>query len=115
MHELSVTQSILNIALETAEKENAKKVNKIRLTIGEMTGCVPEYIQEYFDILSEGTIAHGAELVFDRTNAMAECMECGAKTHLIRFRFRCGSCGSQKLTIISGREFQVDSVDIEDR
>lgn len=114
MHELSVTQSILNIALETAERSDAKKINKIKLTIGEMTGCVPEYIEEYFDIVSEDTIAHGARLEFNRTKAIAECSDCGAKTHLIRFRFRCDSCGSQRLTIISGREFLVDSIDIEE-
>ena len=114
MHELSVTQSILNIALETAEKANAKKINKIKLTIGELTGCVPEYIQEYFDLVSEDTIAHGAELEIERTRAIALCKDCGEKTHLIRFRFRCESCGSQKLTIVSGREFEVKSIDIED-
>ena len=71
--------------------------------------------QRFTDVPDEDCIAHGAELVFNRTKAIAECRDCGAKTHLIRFRFRCDSCGSQKLTIVSGREFQVDSVDIEDQ
>ncbi|MBQ3426249.1 MAG: hydrogenase maturation nickel metallochaperone HypA [Clostridia bacterium] len=114
MHELSITQSILNIALETAEHEGAKKVNKIKITLGEMTGCVPQYIQEYFDIVSENTIAHGAALVFKRIPAIAKCLDCGGETHLIRFRFRCDHCGSQKLTIVSGKEFLVESIDIDD-
>ena len=115
MHELSITQSILNIALETAEREGAKRINEIKITLGEMTGCVPQYIQEYFDIVSESTIAHGARLVFTRVPAIAKCLDCGKETHLIRFRFRCESCGSQKLTIVSGKEFLVDSIDIDDQ
>lgn len=114
MHELSITQSILNIALSSAENANAKKVNKIKITLGEMTGCVPQYIQEYFDIVSEGTIAHKAALEFKRTPAAAKCSECGRETKIIRFRFRCEHCGSPKLKIISGKEFFVESIDIED-
>ena len=112
MHELSITQSILNIALSSAENAHAKKINKIKITLGEMTGCVPQYIQEYFDIVSEDTIAYGAKLEFNRIPAVAKCLDCGKEIRLVRFRFRCEHCSSQKLTIISGKEFLVDSIDI---
>ncbi|MDD6763003.1 MAG: hydrogenase maturation nickel metallochaperone HypA [Clostridiales bacterium] len=114
MHELSITQSILNIALSSAENAGAKKINSIKITLGEMTGCVPQYIQEYFDIVSDGTIAAHAKLEFKTVPAVAQCADCGKETRLIRFRFRCEHCGSQKLTIVSGKEFLVDSIDIED-
>ncbi len=114
MHELSITQSILNIAVSSAENAGAKKVNGIKITLGEMSGCVPQYIQEYFDIISEGTIAAGAKLEFKSVPAVAKCLDCGYETHLVRFRFRCEKCKSQNLKIISGREFLVESIDIED-
>ncbi len=114
MHELSITQSILNIALSSAENAGAKKINGIKIKLGEMSGCVPQYIQEYFDIVSEGTIAHNAKLEFTSVPAMAKCLDCGKETRLIRFRFRCEHCKSQKIKIISGREFLVESIDIED-
>lgn len=114
MHELSITQSILNIALSSAKDAGAKKINVIKITLGEMTGCVPQYIQEYFDLVSEGTIASGAELEFTAVPAAARCADCGRESRLIRFRFRCEHCGSPRLTLISGREFFVDSIDIED-
>lgn len=114
MHELSITQSILNIAVSSAENAGAKKVNGIKITLGEMSGCVPQYIQEYFDIVSEGTIAAGAKLTFTSVPAVAKCLDCGHETHLIRFRFRCEKCKSQNLQIISGREFLVESIDVED-
>ena len=36
MHELSVTQSLLNIALQHAEKANAKRVTDLNIVIGEL-------------------------------------------------------------------------------
>lgn len=62
MHELSITQSIVNIAAETAAKHQVKRVNEIRIRIGEYSGIVPQCVQQYFDILSKGTAAEGAVL-----------------------------------------------------
>lgn len=113
MHELSITQSILNIALDTAEKEKARRVNKINITLGEMTGFVPRYIQEYFNIVSRDTIASGAKLEFKKTYAAAKCLDCGEETRLTDYRFVCGRCGGQRLKLISGKEFLVESIDID--
>ncbi len=113
MHELSITQSILNIALNCAKKEDAKHINSINLVIGEMTGYIPHYIQEYFDIVSKDTIAEGARLIFRKTPAAARCKECGHDTQLKDYKFICENCSSQNLTIISGKEFSVETIDIE--
>ena len=51
MHELAITQSMLDIVLEQAEKAEAKKVEQITLVIGEMTGVVKECVQFYMDFL----------------------------------------------------------------
>ena len=53
MHELSITQSMLEIVLQQAEKAKAKKVTKINLIIGEMTGVVSDSVQFYLDILTK--------------------------------------------------------------
>lgn len=113
MHELSVTQSILNIALQSAHKAGAKRVNKIKIAVGEMTGYVPQYVQEYFNIVSRDTIAEKAELEFIKVPASAECLDCGRETKLAGFKFVCEHCGSQNLKLIHGREFLVESIDID--
>lgn len=113
MHELSVTQSILNIALNSAEKAGAKKINKIKIAAGEMTGYVPQYVQEYFNIVSRDTIAEKAELEFIKVPASAHCLDCDKDTALYGFKFVCEHCGSQHLKLIHGREFLVDSIDID--
>ena len=114
MHELPITQSILNIALSEAEKHGAKKINSIKIAVGIMGGMVPECIQEYFNLISEDTIAYGAKLIFRKIPAAFECTECGAETSADRIRFRCERCGSNRVKLLSGREFFVESIDIED-
>ena len=113
MHELSVTQSILNIALDSAKKADAKKINKIKIVVGEMTGYIPQYVQEYFNIVSRDTIAEGAELEFKKISAAAMCNECGKETTLTDFRFVCAHCGGRDLKLAHGREFLVDSIDVD--
>ena len=114
MHELPVTQSILNIALTESEKYHAKRVTKIKISIGVMAGMMPECIQEYFNIISEGTIAEKAELIFQIVPATFECQDCGAVFSSNRIRFRCESCNSNRVKLLGGKEFLVDSIDIED-
>ena len=48
MHELAVTQSILDIALRHAERVGAQRILSINLVIGELTGFVDDSIQFYF-------------------------------------------------------------------
>ena len=76
MHELSITQSIVNIAAETAAKHQVKRVNEIRIRIGEYSGIVPQCVQQYFDILSKGTAAEGAVLKMERIPITMRGGEC---------------------------------------
>ena len=57
MHELGVTQNILQIALEHAQKAGAKKIHRIHLVIGGLSGVIDESVQFYFDFVSQGN--HG--------------------------------------------------------
>ena len=50
MHELSVTQGILKICQDEQNKAKFKKINEIRIMVGELTGLVPNCIDYYFDM-----------------------------------------------------------------
>jgi hydrogenase nickel incorporation protein HypA/HybF len=52
MHELPATEGILNVALEAAQQNGARRIIAIDLTIGELAGIVDDSVQFYFDILS---------------------------------------------------------------
>ena len=77
MHELAITEGIINAAIPEAEKHGAKRILEIRLKIGELSGVLPECIQFYFDIASRGTIAENAKLVVEKVPVTIRCLDCG--------------------------------------
>jgi hydrogenase nickel insertion protein HypA len=62
MHEQSIVESLLALAIENAEKVKASKILRIYLVVGELSGVVEESVNFYFDILSKDTIAAQASL-----------------------------------------------------
>jgi hydrogenase nickel incorporation protein HypA/HybF len=113
MHELSITQSMLDLVLGEAEKAEAKSVAKINLVIGEMTGVVGQCVQFYFDFLSKGTAAQGAALAFKVVPTTAKCRKCGKNFELREFDWTCPHCQSNNMEIIAGKELFVESIEVE--
>ena len=62
MHELAITQSILDISLQAAQARHARRIRAIRLTMGPFSGAAPECVQMDLDVLAKGTMAAGAKL-----------------------------------------------------
>jgi hydrogenase nickel incorporation protein HypA/HybF len=114
MHEMAVTQSILDIAIQHANQAGASQITQVDLIIGEMTGIVDESVQLYFDFLSRDTIAAGAALVFDRRPAVFRCRECGSTYHAEGIDWRCPECEALAFEVMSGRELQIASIQVED-
>ena len=76
MHELAVTEEILRVALEHAERAQATRITDIHLVIGALSTIVDDSMQFYFDFLSPDTIAAGAKLHFERIPARLRCRQC---------------------------------------
>ena len=111
MHELSVTQSILDIVLQHAE--DAQQVTDIYLVIGQLSSFVDDSIQFFWDMLAEDTIAVGANLHFRRIPAEVVCQDCWEKNALGK-NFTCPDCGSTEIKIVSGDEFYIESIEIDE-
>ncbi|MBI5963057.1 MAG: hydrogenase maturation nickel metallochaperone HypA [Chloroflexi bacterium] len=113
MHELAVTQSILDISLRHASEAGAKRVTGINLVIGEFASIVDDSVQFYWEVLAEGTIAQNAQLHFERIAGEMTCTHCKNSFHPKEVDFACPICGSQFVQITKGDEFRVDSIDVE--
>jgi len=113
MHELSVTENILEIALTHANASSATKVTDIYLVIGQLSSIVDDSVQFYWNYISEDTICSGARLHFTRIPAKFRCMDCEIEFEMPNELTACPNCGSMLNTIISGEEFYIDSIEIE--
>ena len=113
MHELAITQSILDIAQKAAEEHGAKIVQSVRIMLGEYSGVVPQCIQYYFDVISKDTIAEGAVLDIHRLPVVIHCNSCQQESQIDRLHVSCPLCGSTDLKLIQGREFYIESLEVE--
>ena len=113
MHELAVTQSALQVALEHAERASARRITRINLVIGKLSGIVDESVQFCFDFISQGTLAEGAQLAFEWRPVRLRCRACGSEFVLQDEDWLCPACQSLGGDIIAGREFCIDSIEVE--
>lgn len=113
MHELPVTQSVLDIALRYAERENATRITDLVLLIGQLSSIVDDSVQFYWDIISRGTIAEGATLHFERVPMQMLCLHCGQTYTPEPGTLDCPHCGSQRVQVAGGEEFRLESISIE--
>lgn len=101
--------------METAQQNRARRITAINLIIGDLGSIVDDSIQFYFDILSRDTLAEGAKLNFRREPATATCLDCGHQfTVSIPLMPVCPACDSVRLQVIGGREFYVESIEVDD-
>ena len=113
MHELAVTQSILDISLRHAQKVDAKRIVSINLVMGRFSSIVDDSVQFYWDMIAEGTIAQGANLHFERIPAEMTCQDCGHVFEPTEETFACPSCLSPRVRLSRGDELRVESIDVE--
>ena len=113
MHELSVTQSILEIALRHAERASAKRIVRLNLVIGELASIVDDSVQFYWDIISRDTIAEGAELHFERVPGILRCLGCGHTFPLDGRDYACPACGERQVVAAGGDEFRLESIEVD--
>jgi len=113
MHELAVTESLLNTATEYALKNEAKKVTNLNLLIGVLSGIVDESVQFYWDMISTDTICAQAKLNIERQPAKFKCQTCQTEYSLDDELTPCPNCGSVDIRVISGDEFLLQSIEIE--
>ena len=113
MHELAITQSILDIARKATAEHNVKRVREVRIKLGEYSGVVPQCIQYYFDVISKGTVAEGAELKMERLPILMRCEQCAWEGQIDKHHICCPACGCTRLKLLQGREFYVESLEVD--
>ncbi len=113
MHELAITQNILNIVLNEAKAAKADRVTRINLVVGELSGVVSDCVQFYFDILSKDNIAKEATIDFKVVPAELRCRDCRTDFNPQDSFWICPNCQSFNIEIVSGRDCYIESLEVE--
>lgn len=113
MHEMSIVIRFADIAKEYAVKNNAKRVSKVVLQVGELTGAVPHYLEMFYPAVAEGTILEGSELMVETIEASVFCTNCGTTYNPCKTDLKCPACQSEHCDVIDGQSMFVKEIEIE--
>ena len=110
MHELSITCSIVELVAETAK---GRKVNRVTVEIGELSGVLTELIAFWFPEVARGTDLEKATLEVREISALARCDVCGIEFPTPSMLTTC-PCGSFRFKRLKGDELNVKSIELEE-
>ena len=114
MHEMALTQSIVEIVEESASQHGLTRVRRITLTVGELADVVEESLRFCFEAMTPGTIMEDAELVWERVEASSRCVMCGAEFRPDPLDFTCPECQNPFTEVFKGKEFAIASIEADD-
>ena len=115
MHELALMTSVVDRVCEIARAEGAERITDIHIKCGALSGVIPEALEFCFDVCVAETIARDAALHIHPVPAAWRCPQCRQTTDRLSDNAipLCPACGSPELQITSGREFEIESIEIE--
>ncbi|UCE28112.1 MAG: hydrogenase maturation nickel metallochaperone HypA [Candidatus Coatesbacteria bacterium] len=114
MHELSVTQSIVDSVLGEMNARGLERVGAVHLKLGRMTTFVPDCVKFYYDALTADTALAGSELIIEEVNVTGCCNNCGAELEFEEPFFICPECGSVDIEVLTGREILINALEVPD-
>lgn len=95
MHELGITQGIIDHAREAARDAGADAVDVLFLTITPAADFTRDSIEMYFEMLAgEDPLFAAARLAWEEAPVSALCLDCGAEFLTEASQPRCPQCAS---------------------
>jgi hydrogenase nickel incorporation protein HypA/HybF len=113
LHELSLTQNLIEIAEEYARREGASTITSLVLEIGSLSGVIPEAVEFAFEACTKGTLAEGATLQILEIPAIGRCLECNQESEMENLTDDCPECGSYALEVLCGQEMTLTEMEID--
>jgi hydrogenase nickel incorporation protein HypA/HybF len=111
MHELAIAESLVAIAERHAA---GRRVSRVEVAAGHLRQVVPAALEFAFELVAQGTVLEGAELVIVPVPAAGRCRACGAESRLDGFPLACVHCGGWDVEVTAGEELRVESLDVEE-
>ena len=110
MHELAITRNIVAIVCEAAR---GRRVTRVTLEIGKLSGVMADAVAFCFDIVAADTPAGGAKLDIREIAGRARCRDCGTDFAADTLFTPC-PCGSRRCERLAGEELNVRAIELEE-
>jgi len=110
MHELSITQGVVDICESSA---GGRRITAVVLEIGQLSGIIPEAVEFCFEACTRGTLLEGARLIIEKIPARGKCEDCSCEFDLGSYYEPCPTCGGFRVAILSGEELRVKELEVD--
>ena len=110
MHELAITRNIVALVGEAA---GGRRVTRVTLEIGKLSGVMADAIEFCFGIVAEGSKLDGAALDIRLIDGAAKCRDCGGEFATETLFAPC-PCGSRQIVRLRGEELNIKSMELEE-
>lgn len=112
MHEVSLMQSTLDLALDYAQRRGATQIHQFTMRVGQLSGVVPEALEFAFDMVVQNTIAQGARLSIEQVPARCHCATCEQDFQPDDWIYDCPHCHQISTDVRQGKELDLVSLEV---
>ncbi len=111
MHELSIAESI---AAKVRERAAGRPVAAVAIRVGHLRQVVPDALEFCWTMVTDASGLQGCQLEIEQVPATVHCQDCDNTTTLDVPILLCGSCGGSDVTLLTGQEFMVVSLELSE-
>lgn len=112
MHEMSLSQSMLEIIQEQAVVNGFRSVKVVRLELGALSCVEPEALGFCFESVTRGTVAEGATLDIVKVPGQAWCWNCSRVVAIERYGESCPDCSGYQMQTRTGDEMKIKELEV---
>jgi hydrogenase nickel incorporation protein HypA/HybF len=109
VHELSLCEAI---AGSVSRHADGRPVARVNVRIGHLRQVVPDTLTFCWGVLVDGTDLAGSALEVEQVPATLRCNECGTVTTLDLPILMCEACQTTDVTLLTGEELTIMSLDL---
>jgi len=105
--------SIVDLAAEYAQKENAGEVKEAEVEVGELSGIVVEALEFALESAVKNTLLENALIRILKVQGKARCKSCNHEYPAGELYTTCPKCGTGFPEIIQGKELRLKSLSVD--
>jgi hydrogenase nickel incorporation protein HypA/HybF len=115
MHEMGIILHLAKTLRETAEQEKIRKITRVTLEVGEVSGIITDYFTDCWNYFRRREpVLETAELELETIPAVTWCDSCKRTYPTVQYGRTCPYCGSGETWLLKGNECVIKEIEVED-
>lgn len=113
MHEVGIMEGALETAQNLMQTRRGSRLMHLHMTVGTLSGVVPEALHSAFLVLKDSYAAKDASLDIRTVEALCQCDTCRKPFPFTDNGYLCPKCGEPALAVLCGRELELTRIEWE--